>query len=116
MLPRPTGSNNRPIRREPERMAISFASVLIALVALPFAGSCVAAVLRANARNVEAYVAGGVCLIACALVVASYPRVVDGGVVQYTAPWVPGTRPRVQAPDGRFRMGARRAHRGDRVP
>ena len=43
----------------------------------------------ANARNAEAYLAGGVALAALVLVVAIYPQVVDGGVVQYKAPWVP---------------------------
>jgi len=37
---------------------------LVVLVALPFAGSCVAAPLGTNARNAEAYLAGAVALVA----------------------------------------------------
>ena len=70
-------------------MAISSAALLIVLIALPFGGSCLAALFPANARNAEAYLAGGVALIALVLVIAIYPQVVDGGVVQYKAPWVP---------------------------
>ena len=70
-------------------MTIPPASLLIALIALPFAGSCLAALFRANARNAEAYLAGFVSLAAFLLVVASYPQVVDGGVIQYRADWVP---------------------------
>src|SRR6185437_4750011 len=69
-------------------MAISSASLLIALIALPFAGSCLAALFRANARNAEAYLAGIVSLIAFVLVVASYPRLGGGGVLEYKAAWV----------------------------
>jgi multicomponent K+:H+ antiporter subunit A len=69
-------------------MAISPVSLLIALIALPFAGSCLAALFRANARNAEAYLAGVVSLIAFVLTVASYPRLVNGGVIEYRAAWV----------------------------
>src|SRR6478672_5918795 len=70
-------------------MAISFATLLIVLIALPFGGSCVAAFFPANARNAEAYLAGGVTLVALLLAVAIYPHVVDRGVVQFRAPWIP---------------------------
>jgi multicomponent K+:H+ antiporter subunit A len=70
-------------------MAISSAALLIVLIALPFGGSCLAALFRANARNTEAYLAGGVALTALVLVIAIYPQVVNGGVVQYRAAWVP---------------------------
>jgi multicomponent K+:H+ antiporter subunit A len=70
-------------------MAISSAALLIVLIALPFGGSCLAALFRANARNAEAYLAGGVALIALVIVIAIYSQVVNGGVVQYTASWVP---------------------------
>jgi multicomponent K+:H+ antiporter subunit A len=69
-------------------MAISSASLLIALIALPFAGSCLAALFRANARNAETYLAGIVSLAAFVLVVASYPRLGGGGVLEYKAAWV----------------------------
>ena len=70
-------------------MTISPATVLLLLIVLPFAGSCVAALLRKNARNAEAYLAGGVAIFALLLVVVSYPQVTNGGVIRLTASWVP---------------------------
>jgi len=70
-------------------MAISSAALLIVLFALPFGGSCLAALFPTNARNAEAYLAGGVALAALVILVATYPQVVSGGVVQYKAAWVP---------------------------
>ena len=67
---------------------ISPETLLIALIALPFVGSCLAALFRANARNAEAYLAGVVALTALVIVIATYPRVVGGGVIQYKAAWV----------------------------
>ena len=63
--------------------------LLITLLALPFVGSCVAALLRSNARNAEAWLAGAVALIGLVLVGVAYPRVVDGQVVSYKLEWVP---------------------------
>jgi len=70
-------------------MVISHATLLIAVIALPFVGSCLAVLFGANARNAETYLAGIVALLALILVIATYPRVTDGGVVEYAAPWVP---------------------------
>jgi multicomponent K+:H+ antiporter subunit A len=70
-------------------MAISSAAFLIVLIALPFGGSCLATLFRANARNAEAYLAGGVALTALVLVIAVYPHVANGGVLQYRTAWVP---------------------------
>ena len=70
-------------------MATSSAAFLIVLIALPFGGSCLAALFPANARNAEAYLAGGVALTALALVIVLYSQVANGGIVQYRAPWVP---------------------------
>ena len=70
-------------------MAMSSAAILILVIALPFCGSCLAALLPPNARNAEAYLAGGVALAALMLVIAIYPHVVEGGVIQYTALWIP---------------------------
>jgi multicomponent K+:H+ antiporter subunit A len=70
-------------------MAISSATLLIVLIALPFAGSGLAALFPANARNAEAYLSGGVASAALVLVIAIYPDVVDGGIVQYNTPWIP---------------------------
>lgn len=70
-------------------MSISSAALLIVLIGLPFAGSCVAALLPTNARNTEAYLAGGITLVALLIVIMTYPEVVNGGVVRYQAAWVP---------------------------
>ena len=70
-------------------MALYSAIFLLVLVALPFGGSCVAALFPTNARNAEAYVAGGIALTALLLVIALYSQVVSGGVVHYRMSWVP---------------------------
>ena len=63
--------------------------LLIAIIAVPFLGSCLAILFPANARNAEAYLAGIVAVVALVSVVATYPRVTDGGIVQYNAAWIP---------------------------
>jgi multicomponent K+:H+ antiporter subunit A len=70
-------------------MVVSSETLLITVIALPFVGSCLAVLFRANARNAEAYLAGVVALLSLVLVISIYPRVVDGGIVQYKAAWVP---------------------------
>ena len=50
-------------------MPTSSTWLLIALFALPFAGSCAASLMKTNARDAEAYV--------------------DGGIIRYTAAWAP---------------------------
>ena len=67
---------------------ISPETLLIVLIVLPFVGSCLTALFRANARNAEAYLAGAVALAALIMVIATYPYVVGGGVIQYKADWV----------------------------
>ena len=62
---------------------------LIAVLALPFIGSAVAALLPANARNAEAWLAGAVALVALVLVAAEYPQIIDGHVIRYRVEWVP---------------------------
>ncbi len=62
---------------------------LVLLVALPFIGSLVAAVLPANARNTESTVAGLVAL-ACAVQAALYfPEMAAGGVIYQRFEWIP---------------------------
>ena len=62
---------------------------LALLVALPFAGSVVAALLPANARNLAASWAAAVAL-ACAVQIAwLYPAVRDGEVLREAYPWLP---------------------------
>ncbi|MDT0136295.1 monovalent cation/H+ antiporter subunit A [Acidovorax sp. PRC11] len=62
---------------------------LIFLVLLPFAGSLLAALLPANARNAESTLAGAVALF-CAVQAALYfPEVAAGGVVRQDISWLP---------------------------
>src|SRR3954447_16105682 len=63
--------------------------LLMAVIALPFAGSCVAALLWTNARNAEAWLAGAVAFIALALVVAVYPSIINGESVRTRVAWLP---------------------------
>lgn len=62
---------------------------LLLVLALPFLGSLCAALLPANARNAEAWLAGLIAL-ACTLLVASlYPQIAAGGVIRADLPWAP---------------------------
>jgi multicomponent K+:H+ antiporter subunit A len=63
--------------------------LLIAVLALPFAGSVIAGLMRANARNAEAWLAASVCLIGLVLTSTTYPLLANGGVVKLTLAWVP---------------------------
>jgi multicomponent K+:H+ antiporter subunit A len=60
---------------------------LFLIVLFPFLGSLCAAFLRSNARNAEAWLAGGVALLVSGLVASLYPQVVAEGVVRVTVPW-----------------------------
>ena len=55
-------------------------TLLIAIIAIPFMGSCLAILFPANARNAEAYLAGIVAVIALGSVIATYPHVTNGGI------------------------------------
>ena len=63
--------------------------LLVVVLTLPFVGSAIAGLMRANARNAEAWLAGSVCLVGLVLVSASYPGVTDAGVVKAKLDWVP---------------------------
>ena len=63
--------------------------LLIAVITLPFVGSCLAAVLPTNARNAEAWLAGAVSFIDLALVVAAYPGIAGGESIQKRVEWLP---------------------------
>ncbi|TAL78334.1 MAG: monovalent cation/H+ antiporter subunit A [Burkholderiaceae bacterium] len=63
--------------------------LLILILALPFAGSLIAALLPSDARNLEAWLAEIVALGSAAAVIALYPAVAHGGVVEITWPWIP---------------------------
>jgi multicomponent K+:H+ antiporter subunit A len=70
-------------------MATFSAALQIAIIGLPFAGSVLVVLLPAKTSSAVASRAGVVSLIAFVLVVADYSHVVDGGVLLYTAAWVP---------------------------
>ncbi|MGP1630013.1 MAG: monovalent cation/H+ antiporter subunit A [Giesbergeria sp.] len=62
---------------------------LIALVALPFAGSLLAAFLPSNARNTESTIAGLIA-VACAVQAALlFPQISGGQVLRQEISWVP---------------------------
>ncbi len=63
--------------------------LLIAVVMLPFVGSCLAALLQPNARNAETWLAGAVALVGLVLVSAAYPAVAGGQVIQSRLEWLP---------------------------
>jgi multicomponent K+:H+ antiporter subunit A len=64
-------------------------SSLFLLVALPFLGSLIAALLPANARNAESTLAGAIALF-CAVQAALYfPEVAAGGVIREEWLWLP---------------------------
>jgi multicomponent K+:H+ antiporter subunit A len=62
---------------------------LLAIVALPFIGSLVAAFLRQDARNGAAILAGVVALCATALTASQYPVAHRGGVLRIGIEWLP---------------------------
>lgn len=62
---------------------------LVLILALPFAGSIVAALLPSNARKLEAWLAGFVAVASAILVFTQLPNVVDGHVVKTVVPWIP---------------------------
>src|SRR5688572_4705601 len=63
--------------------------LLVALLALPFAGSIAAALLPANARNAEAWLAGAVALGGLALAASQYPAMSNDQVVRFGVEWLP---------------------------
>ncbi|NYT83081.1 monovalent cation/H+ antiporter subunit A [Alcaligenaceae bacterium] len=63
--------------------------LLVFILALPFAGSIIAALLPSNARNLEAWLAGVIALICLALVCIQLPQVFDGHIVKAVVPWMP---------------------------
>lgn len=62
---------------------------LLILILLPFAGSLLAALLPANARNREAWLAGLIALVGTVMAALLYSDVSYGGVVRYEYAWLP---------------------------
>ena len=63
--------------------------LLILLFAMPFAGSLAAALLRANARNAEAWLAGAIALAGLAVTASYYPEMSSGQVIRFGVEWLP---------------------------
>ena len=71
--------------------ALSAEAALIVLLALPFAGSLVAMLLPANARNAEAWLAGACALAALSIAVTRYGDIAGGHVLRMAVPWLPSS-------------------------
>jgi multicomponent K+:H+ antiporter subunit A len=63
--------------------------LLTILIVLPFVGSILAATFRPNARNSEAWLAGGVALICLILTALAYPAIVERDVIRSDVEWIP---------------------------
>jgi len=63
--------------------------LLLALLALPFAGAIAAAPLPATARNREAWLAGALALAVHALAWTAYPEMAHGQVLRLDLAWLP---------------------------
>ena len=63
--------------------------LLVLILALPFAGSLITALIPTNKRNLEAWLAGGVALATALLAIAQYPDIAAGGTIKVVAPWIP---------------------------
>jgi multicomponent K+:H+ antiporter subunit A len=63
---------------------------LALLLALPFAGSVVAALLPSNARNTESTWSALIAAAALVRVAAMFPEVRNGGVIAERIAWIPG--------------------------
>ncbi len=62
---------------------------LALILILPFAGSLAVALLPANARNLEAWLAGAIALACSVLVILQFPHIAQGGIVRSAIPWAP---------------------------
>jgi multicomponent K+:H+ antiporter subunit A len=63
--------------------------LLTILIVLPFVGSILAATFRPNARNSEAWLAGGVALTCLVLTAIAYPAIVERDVIRSDVEWMP---------------------------
>src|SRR6185312_12087114 len=61
---------------------------LLAVLLLPFVGSCIAALLPVNARNAEAWLAGSIALVTFGLMATAYPSVDNGDVIRLRMDWI----------------------------
>jgi len=63
--------------------------LLTILIVLPFVGSILAATFRPNARNSEAWLAGGVALICLVLTAIAHPAIAERGAIRSDVEWIP---------------------------
>ena len=66
-------------------------NLLFLLILLPFAGSALAALLPANARNTEAWLSGCVTIASFAIVAYLYPSISTGEILRNEIEWLPGS-------------------------
>ena len=90
--------------------------LLLILLALPFAGSLLAAASPANVRHAEAWLSGAVAVAGLGIVAALYPVVAAGGVVRARIEWLPAYGARRHPQDGRLRLDLRGPDHGHRRP
>ncbi|MCO5120352.1 MAG: monovalent cation/H+ antiporter subunit A, partial [Burkholderiaceae bacterium] len=65
-------------------------SVLLLMIVLaPFVGSVIAALLPANARNREAWLAGFIAFIALVISISLYGQIGAGQPVRFAVQWMP---------------------------
>jgi multicomponent K+:H+ antiporter subunit A len=64
-------------------------ALLAAVVVLPFIGSFFAALLPANARNAEVWLAGGIAVTCLLLVLSVYPTMASGETIRSETAWLP---------------------------
>src|SRR5690606_31348545 len=62
---------------------------LALLIALPFIGSVLAALMPSNARNAESTLAGALSVAAAVWVATLFPQVRNGGIVREEISWLP---------------------------
>ncbi|HOW49107.1 MAG TPA: monovalent cation/H+ antiporter subunit A [Rubrivivax sp.] len=65
------------------------AAMLPLILVLPFGGALAALMLRPNARNAEAWLAGGCTLAAFVIVAGCWPQVSAGQTLRLAADWLP---------------------------
>ncbi len=63
--------------------------LLVLIIALPFAGSALAALVRSNNRNTEAWLAGSIAVAEIVLLSVLRPAVMGGGVLRAELAWLP---------------------------
>jgi multicomponent K+:H+ antiporter subunit A len=64
-------------------------TLLLVTIVVPFLGSVVAALLPTNARNTEAWLAGGAAIVLIVIFCLLYPAVGEGEVVHAGVDWIP---------------------------